>query len=55
MKERVLTALAGVPLIGAATWLGSPWYPALVAAIAMLAAHEFYRMARARAAIRSGV
>jgi phosphatidate cytidylyltransferase len=50
MKQRVITALVGVPLIAAATWFGNPWYPSLITIIALLAVHEFYRMARSRAA-----
>lgn len=49
MKQRVLTALVGVPLIATATWFGNPWYPSLIAIVAVLAAHEFYRMARSKA------
>jgi len=49
MKKRVATALAGAPLIAAAAWFGNPWYPLLIAMVALLGAYEFFRMARSRA------
>ncbi|MBM2831128.1 MAG: phosphatidate cytidylyltransferase [Dehalococcoidia bacterium] len=50
MKRRVATALVGAPLIAAAIWFGNPWYPLLIAMIAMLACYEFFRMSQSRAA-----
>ena len=45
MLLRILTALVGVPLLIGTIWLGFPWLTVLVAAIALLALWEFYRMA----------
>lgn len=49
MKQRVLTALWGLPLLVACVWFGTPWFSILVAIIAFLCAWEFYRLA-----VRSG-
>ena len=45
LLHRALTALAGVPTILAAIWFGPPWLTALVAAAAIMAVSEGYRLA----------
>lgn len=47
MNQRVLSALVGIPILLAAIWFGEPWYSLLIAAIALAAALEFFRMAPA--------
>ena len=44
MRPRVLTALAGLPVLAAAIWYGSPWLTLLVLAAAALGVREFYRL-----------
>ena len=45
MARRILTAVAGVPLLIGAIWAGFPWLTLLVAAVALLGLREFYKMA----------
>jgi phosphatidate cytidylyltransferase len=45
LRHRILTAVVGVPLLIAIIWFGEPWFTLLMAAMAGLAAWEFYRMA----------
>ncbi|MCX6000459.1 MAG: CDP-archaeol synthase [Chloroflexi bacterium] len=54
MRQRIVTALCGIPILLAFVWLETPWFPALVilaVALAILAALEFYRLS-ARAGAR---
>ena len=44
MVRRTLTALVGVPVLIGAVWVGVPWLTILVAAVALLALWEFYRL-----------
>lgn len=44
MFQRSLTALAGIPVLLAAIWLGAPWLTALVIAAGLVAIWELYRM-----------
>ena len=44
---RLASALAGIPVLVAAIWLGGPWFLALVAVAAALGAWEYHRLARA--------
>ncbi len=45
---RIVTALVGIPIVVALTWLGGWWTAAMVAGIAVAAQVELYRMLRAR-------
>ena len=45
MARRTLTALAGIPILIGAIWVGFPWLTILVAVVALLGLLEFYRMA----------
>jgi len=48
MKQRIVTALWGIPLLLAFVWFDTPWFSPLtflVAALAALGALEFYRLA----------
>jgi phosphatidate cytidylyltransferase len=45
LRQRVLSALVGTPLALAAVWFGYPWFALLMAAVVLLACHEFYRLA----------
>lgn len=45
MKQRVITALWGVPLITLLVWLGGWWFLFLILVVAFLGGIEFYRMA----------
>lgn len=44
MKQRVITALWGVPLVTLLVWLGGWWFFLLVLIVAFLGGIEFYRM-----------
>ncbi len=44
LKQRLISALWGIPLVFAAIWFGDPWFTILVSVIAVLAAFEFYKM-----------
>lgn len=44
LKQRVITALLGIPLLVAVIWFGEPWFTILVAIWGILAAFEFYRL-----------
>ena len=48
LKQRIISALWGIPLVFAAIWFGDPWFSILVAVIAILAAFEFYEMISSR-------
>ena len=50
LRKRVTTALVIIPLPVAAIWFGEPWFTALVAVAAVLAAFEFYRLGTAAGA-----
>lgn len=48
MKQRVVTSLWGLPLLLVGIWFNTPWFPLLIlliAAIVVLGALEFYRLA----------
>jgi phosphatidate cytidylyltransferase len=44
LKQRVITAAIGVPVVVCAVWFGDPWFSLLIAAVALLGSLEFYRM-----------
>jgi phosphatidate cytidylyltransferase len=46
LKQRVITALWGIPLVIAAVWFDEPlpWFTILVAVVGLLACLEFYRI-----------
>lgn len=44
MLPRVIAAAAGLPVLLAAVWFGTPWLTLLVAAAAILGLREFYRL-----------
>ncbi len=45
LKQRVITAGVGVPLIIVAIWFGDPWITLFVAAAALAGSYEFYHIA----------
>jgi phosphatidate cytidylyltransferase len=45
LKHRIITAAAAVPVIILAIWFGDPWFSLFIAAAALAATYEFYRMA----------
>ena len=45
LRQRVITALIGLPLLIVAVWFGTPWFTLLVAAMAIIGALEFYQIA----------
>jgi phosphatidate cytidylyltransferase len=45
LKQRVITAAVGVPLIIFAIWFGDPWFSLLITAAALAGTYEFYHMA----------
>lgn len=47
LKQRVLTAVIGLPIVLAAYWFGEPWFAILLSIAVSLGAREFYGMARA--------
>jgi CDP-diglyceride synthetase len=44
LKQRILTAAVGVPLIILATWFGNPWFSLIIAAAVLAGTFEFYHM-----------
>lgn len=49
LTVRLLTALVGIPLLAGVVWAGDPWYTLVTIAVALVAAWEFSRLARAAA------
>ena len=47
LKQRLITALWGIPLLVAIVWFGEPWFTILVAVWGILAVFEFYRLVTA--------
>ncbi len=47
LKQRLLTALWGLPLVTAAIWFGEPWFTIVITPFGLLAAYEFYRITAA--------
>ena len=49
LKQRVITAAVGIPLLIVAVWFQTPlpWFTILVAILGALAALEFYRLVKA--------
>lgn len=45
LRQRLFTAIIGLPLLIAAIWFGKPWFTLLIAAVAIVGSLEFYRMA----------
>lgn len=45
LRQRILTAVVVLPFLIATIWFGEPWFTLLIAAAAVLAGIEFYRMA----------
>ena len=45
LKQRVITAAVGVPLIILAVWFGDPWFSLLIVAATLAGTFEFYHMA----------
>ena len=45
LKQRLITAALGLPLVTAIVWSGEPWFTLMVAIGGLLGAIEFYRMA----------
>src|SRR3990170_2061817 len=48
LRQRVLSALAFIPILFVAIWFGDPWYTLIVAIAALLGAVEFYSMSAQR-------
>lgn len=47
LKQRVITALCGIPLLIVIIWFGEPWFTLLIAIWGVLAVFEFYRLVAA--------
>ena len=47
LKQRVITALCGIPLLVVIVWYGEPWFTILVAIWGVIAVFEFYRLVAA--------
>ncbi len=45
LRQRILTAVMGLPIFIAAIWFGNPWFTILIAIVAIFAGIEFYRIA----------
>ena len=45
LRQRILTAIIGLPLLITIIWFGQPWFTLAIAAMAILGSLEFYRMA----------
>jgi len=48
LKQRILTSVIGIPIVAATVWFGKPWFTMMIAAVGLLGAYEFYRMALPR-------
>lgn len=44
LRQRLISALVGVPVVLAAIWFGDPWLSILVGAFALLGTYEFFRL-----------
>jgi len=44
LKQRLITALWGLPLVTIVIWFGEPWFTIFIALLGLLAAYEFYRI-----------
>jgi len=44
LKQRVVTAIWGIPLLVTTIWFGEPWFTILITICGVLAAFEFYRL-----------
>lgn len=44
LKQRIITAAVGVPVIIFAVWFGIPWFAILLAAVALTGTFEFYQI-----------
>lgn len=49
LRQRVLTAVIGLPIFLALIWFGNPWFNLAVAIVAILGSLEFYRMTISKA------
>ncbi|HIE17872.1 MAG TPA: phosphatidate cytidylyltransferase [Dehalococcoidia bacterium] len=45
LKQRIITAVIGLPLLVGIIWLGKPFFTLLIASMAVIGSFEFYRMA----------
>ena len=45
LRQRILTAVIGLPLLVSIIWLGRPFFTVCIAAMALIGSFEFYRMA----------
>jgi len=44
LRQRVITAVIGAPFLIAAIWFGDPWFTLFIAAMALVASLEFYKV-----------
>ena len=44
LRQRILTAVIGLPVLFAIIWFGNPWLTLIIAVIAILGSLEFHRM-----------
>lgn len=44
IRQRIITAAIGLPILIAIIWFGEPWFTILIAAMAGIGSFEFYRM-----------
>ena len=51
LKTRVITAIWGIPLVGAVVWFGEPYFTIFIAICSLLAVIEFYRLTSAMKAV----
>jgi len=47
LRQRIIIALWGIPLLTAIIWFGEPWFTILIAVWGVLAVFEFYRLVAA--------
>jgi len=45
LKQRIITAAIGIPVIIFVIWFGDPWFSLFIAAVVLIGTFEFYRMA----------
>ncbi|HUS03934.1 MAG TPA: phosphatidate cytidylyltransferase, partial [Dehalococcoidia bacterium] len=44
LKQRIITAVIGIPLLILLIWFGDPWFSLLIAVVVLISTLEFYHM-----------
>ena len=46
LKNRIVTTVWAIPLLGVIIWFGEPYFTIFIAIVGLLAAMEFYRLTK---------